>query len=294
MPKLILKLILCILLVIPIACKPHNFDADMRAADAFIGIGDNDAALTAYRAMVERYKTHERRPELLIKLADLYQTILGEEELATLTYSKVIDEYPFTEAGVIAREYRAGLNEKRGSFDNAAEDYSNLIKYFPESKKIYDYKLSRIEIYLSQKNVGQAIEELHHMFDKTTPVEYRDRILFVMAESYFLDDKPELAIKYYQELIEDYPKSKLISEAKLHMATCLEELGYLGKAKDITKNAAKEYPNQQVISARMKSIVDRGTKPLDIKVVDEPKDKAKVEGHKKSSVEEMLEKKKDR
>ncbi|HQH80951.1 MAG TPA: hypothetical protein PK599_06125, partial [bacterium] len=68
---------------------------------------------------------------------------------------------------------------------------------------------------------------------------------------------PEEAIRWYDALIENFPDSELAPEAKLHMATCFEETGRLGAARNVTERSS-DYPNQKVVDARMKSIDKKG------------------------------------
>jgi len=247
------------------ACEgPAGFDADYREAEAKVGMGDVDGAVKAYRKLVDLYENDPRRAGAILRTGDLYATLAGNEELAAKAYGRVIDEYPLSDASMLARERRAHLSEKAGRHDLAIEDYSALIKHFPENADRYRYRVLLVGAYLSQRNFDQARIELKPLLeDPKTPPGVREQALFAAGESFFLEDEPEKASPYYQALLREFPTSRLAAEAELHWATCVEEMGYLGTARDMTRDAARDYPNRKVIDARLESIKDRGTKPVE-------------------------------
>ncbi|MFH0800549.1 MAG: tetratricopeptide repeat protein [Pseudomonadota bacterium] len=259
--KITIGVMVCIVLFSLQGCKPRGFDADFKAAEAAVGIGDNDGALNAYRAVVDRYPADPRRCGVLLKIADIYDTSLHDDISAARAYARVIKEYPLSDVSVPARERHALLMEKKGDFDGEIEDYSDLLKHFPESPDRYRYRVLMAGAYLSQRNFGQARMEIKPLLDdRQIPPEVREQALFVAGESFFLEDHPEKAAPYYQQMLREFPNSKLASEAELHFATCAEEMGYLGTARDITRDAARDYPNKKVIDAKLKSIKERATK----------------------------------
>ncbi|HPQ81520.1 MAG TPA: tetratricopeptide repeat protein [bacterium] len=247
------------------ACeKPEGFDADYRKAEAKVGLGDNDGAVAAYRKLIDRYPNDPRRAGAMLRVGDLCATMLADDALAIKAYGRIIDEYPLSDTSMLARERRAHLNEKLGRMDDAIEDYSALLKHFPKNADRTRYRILLVGAYLAKRNFAQARLELKPLFDDPkTPPGVREQALFAAGESFFLEDRPANAVPYYQQLLKEFPTSKLASEAELHLATCVEEMGYLGTAREITRDAARDYPNRQVIDARLESIKERGTKPLD-------------------------------
>lgn len=256
-----LKYICLALCLISIAsCKPKSFDAIYREAEAKVGLSNIDGALVEYRRLANQFPDDPRRPGILMRIAELYNSLVGNDDLAIESYGRVINEYPLTEAGRQAREKRIALLEKKGRKDEVIEDYYALIKYFPEYADRDRYRMLLVGAYLAQRNYPQARTEIKPLVEeKGISPEIREQALFAAAESYFLEDKAEKAAPFYQALLKEFPNSNLASESELHLATCIEEMGYLGPARDLTKDAAKDYPNPKVIDARLKSIEDRGT-----------------------------------
>lgn len=247
------------------ACdRPQGFDADFQSAEAKVGLGDGEGALAAYRRLADRYPNDPRRPGVLVRIADLSASVLHDDRQAIRAYGRVIRDYPLSDAAMAARERRAHLSQKAGEIDRAIEDYYALLKHHPDRADRHRYRVLLVGAYLAQRGFPQARIELKPLLDDpAVPAGVREQALFAAGESYFLEEKPEQAVPYYQQLLQEFPTSSLASEAELHFATCVEELGYLGTARDITRDAARDYPNPKVIETRLKSLKERGGKPAE-------------------------------
>ncbi len=256
-------LVSCLALVsIPTACHRGTFEEQRAAAEARIGVGDAMGAVKAYRSLIRQYATDDRRAELLLRIGDIESSVMDDPQAAMASYSEAIAAVPLSAAAQIARERRASLREERGEFNGAIEDYSVLLKYAVDAATSYRYRILLSGVYLSSGDYRQARVELKQMIeDAKTPSEFREKAYFLAGESFFLEGKTQRAAEYYQALLNEFPKSVLAPEAKLHLASCLEELGYLGPAREVTKGAAKDYPNKDVVNARLKSIDERGSMP---------------------------------
>ena len=244
------------------ACGRGSFEERRAAAEARVGLGDPKGAVSDYRALARSFREDARRGEILLRIADIQATVLSDPAAALTAYGEAIAGAPLSPAGQLARERRASLREERGDYEGAIEDYSMLLKYAVDDDSRCRYRVLLSGVYLAGGDYRQARVELKQLIeDPKSPPDARERAYFLAAESFFLEGKTGRAIEYYQALLNAFPKSPLAPEAKLHLATCLEEQGYLGFARDVTKGAAKDYPNQKVVDARIKSIDERGKMP---------------------------------
>lgn len=258
----LITLILIGLLSATAACSRGSFEEQRTAAEARVGLGDPKGAVGAYRAMAHRFHGDERRGELLLRIADIQATVLNDPAAALTAYGEAIAQAPLSPAGQLARERRAALREERGDYEGAIEDYSMLLKYAVDDESRCRYRILLSGVYLAGGDFRQARVELKQMIeDPQSLPDAREKAYFLAAESFFLEGKTGRAIEYYQALLNAFPKSALAPEAKLHLATCLEEQGYLGPAREVTRGAAKDYPNPKVVDARLKSIDERGKMP---------------------------------
>lgn len=238
----------------------------MSKAEAHIGLGDYVDAINEYRSIADSYKNDPKRAIALFRIADIYATSLNNTEAALKTYEEVIDDSPFSYAARESRERRAALLERIGDYEGAIEDYFSLLKYFGDNVQGMRYRILTAGAYLSMKDYRQARTEIKPIVEDTNaPKDILEQAIFLAAESYFLEGMTRKAAGYYIWFLEEFPESKLASEAKLHLANCYEELGYLGVASNITKSAAKDYPNKKVVDARLESLKARGKVAEDVK-----------------------------
>ncbi len=253
-------IILCLLSLMATACSRGDINLDERIskAEAHIGLGDYTVAMREYHSIANSLKNDPRHAAILLRIADLYATSIGNTEAALNAYGEVIAKSPLSEAAREARERRAALRERMGDFEGAIEDYSALLKYFGGDRRDMRYRVLLAGVYLSLKDYRQAKVEIKPILnDPEVPDDMLEQAIFLAAESYFLEGKVNWASGYYRWLLEKFPNSELAAEAKLHLATCYEELGYLGVAGYMTKSAAEDYPNRRVVDARLKSIKER-------------------------------------
>jgi tetratricopeptide (TPR) repeat protein len=262
MKRLIAIALLCVAACGACSKDPSSFDERVAAAEAHLGLGDPEGALSAYRSIAKHFAGDERCAGIFVRIGDLESTVLRDPAKAIQAYGKAIDAAPLSAAAQAARERRAALRAERGDHEGAIEDYAGLLKYYPNDPNRYRYRVLLAGVYLTARNYRQARVELKPLVEaKDTPAEAREQAIFIAAESFFVEGKTERAIEYYDWFLRDFPKSELASEVKLHLATCFEEMGQLGAARELTKGASKEYPNRGVIDARLKSLDDRGKNP---------------------------------
>ena len=258
-------LIICILAALSIcACDRviTDYDAAIANAEGELGLGQTREALDHYRAIARGLKTDPRWAGIMLRIAEIESNMMRDRAAADEALSDVIERAPLTEAGRIAREARARERVRQKDYQGAIEDYNALIKHFPEGDHAMRYRIDLAGVYLTSKDFRQSRIEVKPLVEgEGVPPEIREKAVFLAAESFFLEGQARKAAGYYEWLIRDFPNSPLLAEAKLHLATCIEELGYLGIAREVTRDAAKDYPNKGVIDARLKSIDERGTKP---------------------------------
>ncbi len=267
MPSSLSRLVSILLLLIILstsACfRPKTFDEGVRRAEAKLGLGDVEGSVRVYRQVERLFPKDERRPGVLLRIGDLHGVMKADPRTAAEAYGAVIDQYPLSEASMLARERRAQTLERFGDFDAAIADYSALLRYFPDHADRYRYRVLLAGAYVSQQQTRQARTEVRSLLEGSdTPKGVREQALFVYAESLFLEGRAQEAMPVYQTLLREFPSSDLAGEARLHLATCLEEMGMLGAAQALTQRARPDYPNPKVIETRLKSIDARGTKPL--------------------------------
>lgn len=240
----------------------NDYDAAIAGAEAKLGLGEAESALDSYRRIARAFEDDPRWAGLMLRIAEIEANMMRDGKAADEALSEVIERAPLTDAGRLAREARARDREARRDYQGAIEDYTALIKHFPEGERAMRYRIALSGVYLASKDFRQSRVEIKPLIEGDgVPPEMKEKAIFLAAESFFLEGQVRKAAGYYEWMIREFPKSELAGEAKLHLATCIEEMGYLGIAREVTKDALDEYPNKGVVEARLKSIDERGTKP---------------------------------
>ena len=74
---------------------------------AYFALKDYKSSIAANQLIVDRYKDSPRAPEALLSIADS-QLQMADKRAANRTLTRVLQEYPDSEAAVLARERLPG------------------------------------------------------------------------------------------------------------------------------------------------------------------------------------------
>ncbi len=179
-------------------------------------------------------------------------------------------------------------------YEDAVEDFAYLVYYYPEDDLAFESQADIVDIYMNKiNNYGQAIVELRKLIENNpghadidqyqyklarcyyymrdfdqARLEYlilldsyrrtklKPDIYFDIANTYFVEGggKVDKALEYYSKLIEEYPKSPLVMEARFYSAAALEEKGQLDEALKAYEELLPVYPNPSMVALRIEGI----------------------------------------
>jgi len=215
-----------------LSCSSSNFVDSERRAEDLIQSGQYQKAAKIYEKIVNEYPKSPEISGAILRLADLRVSFLGDLVKGLDEYEKVIKLDPFSEAARLAHEKRALIFQTNNLAQKAIEEYSVLIKFFPSD----EYRMQLAEAYISNKDYDQARIELKpFLFPDKQNSGYRERAIFNIAETYYIEGNPSEAIRFYQAYLEVGQEPALIPEVELKIASCLEEMGYLGMSQKYLK-----------------------------------------------------------
>jgi len=241
------------------ACAKPAFDDALKRAEGELGLGNFEAAAKLYERMIRDYPGDSRQSVVYLRLGDVYSYAMGNIADGLRAYQRSVEMGPASEIARLAHERRADIFEMQLHPAGMVEEYTSLLKYFGDNADAPKYRMRLGESYIMSNEFQQARTELRGFVEKGgVSRDLRERALFDIGETYFLEGKPGKAVRFYHALLEENPKSPLAGEAELRVATCLEEMGYLGMAQKFAKDASKRYPNKEVVDDRIKGIEDRG------------------------------------
>ena len=160
---------------------------------------DFQRAAEEFEKVTKEYKDSMEAPEAQYYAGRSYEE-LGKYWFAYENYQRMIDNYPYTKRldEVVEREY------------NLANTFQNM-----ESPKLMELELS-LSLERSVTIYGKVVENMPFG-------PYADKALYKTAESYRRLFKYNEAMDAYEKLINDYPDSKLVQEAKYQLAYTIYE-----------------------------------------------------------------------
>jgi outer membrane protein assembly factor BamD (BamD/ComL family) len=160
---------------------------------------DFKRAAEEFVKLTRSYKDSDLAPEAQYYAGRSYEE-LGKYYFAFENYQKTVEKYPYTRRmeEIVEREY------------NIANIFQTK-----ESPKLMDLELSL--------SLERSITIYKKTIENMPFGEYADKALYKMAESYRKMQKYNEAIEAYERIINDYPKSNLVPEAKYQLAYTVYE-----------------------------------------------------------------------
>lgn len=167
-----------------------QYDWAMRFYEA----GDFARAADEFRRLTEYYPDSDLAPESQYYAGRSYEES-GKYLFAFQNYQKTIDNYPYTRRmeDILRREY------------NIANIFQTK-----DTAKLMNLELS--------ESMDRAAEMYKSVVDNSPFGEYAEKALYKSAECYRRMRKYKEAVEAYERIINDYPESGLVPEAKYQMA----------------------------------------------------------------------------
>lgn len=206
------------------ACS-SRLDRAIARADALRGTQQYAAALTAYEVIVAEARG-PKAAEVWLRIGDLHYYNLQSVERAVAAYQKIVAEWPWQPSAMVAYRRLAELHEARRDYVAAIEALEMLLRYFPSYPERDAVRHTIGTYYMQGKNFDQAQVEFRALLAEPAGIpEVRAAVLFDLAESYLMSGAPREAIRYYEQLLADFPAHPLAKRALLQRAASYEELG---------------------------------------------------------------------
>jgi outer membrane protein assembly factor BamD len=187
--------------------SPQVTDAELKIADAYYLNQQYPEAITAFKEFQSLHPTNENIPFVVYRLGQAYLdqfTSIDRDqkntEIAKGYFENVIQNYPKSSYAIEARDK---LGKAVGYL---AEHEFNIATFYMQQEK---YPAAR-----------ERFEEIVRKY-RGTPVAARS--LFFLGESYRKEKNNVKASLAYEALIQYYPDSKFVPEAKTHLAQLEKE-----------------------------------------------------------------------
>jgi len=221
--------------------SPQITDAELKIADAYYLNQQYPEAINTFKEFQSLHPTNENVPFVVYRLgqAHLDQFTATDRdqkntEIAKNYFENVIQNYPRSPYAIEAREKLA-----------------KAVGYLAE----HDFNVA--SFYLQQEKYPAARERFEEIVRKYRGTPVAARSLFFLGESYRKEKNNVKASLAYEALIQHYPDSKFVPEAKTHLAQLEKEKQdplamLLMRDRRPTALAAAESAQQTASSAQLK------------------------------------------
>ena len=115
----------------------------------------------------------------------------------------------------------ANVYEKKGDYENAVKYYDQLLSYYRNSPLLVSAQLRVGVCYFYLKDYQSSILELNNPLLDDLPDNFYSESLYLLANSYYRVQEYYEAEKVYSELLENFPDSDFIPDAKYGLAWSL-------------------------------------------------------------------------
>jgi len=247
---------LCVFMVT--ACSTDPGRAVFDKAEMTFSKGDIETALSQYKYVVDKHPGSSFAPKSQYRIAQIYNTYVGDKKRAMEAYSTLYFMYPNAPETVDARADLAAIYAANGNHGLAIEQYQRLITDRPSEYAKVQYLIAMEYIMLN--DFRQARVEFTELLNRASG-ERLPEIQYQIANTYYIEGSLDDAMAWYEKVIARYPQSPFALDAKMGVAKSLSESGRLNEALSLLKELKDKYPNKAAVDVLMEGVqlrIDEG------------------------------------
>lgn len=174
--------------------------SQMDWAVGFFEAKDYPRGAKEFIRLVRSYPRSELAPEAQY-LAGVSYELMGRAGAATAAYKTVVEIYPFS-----------------GRFKDSIEREFLIAEDLFSGERLHLFGPIKVPA------LDKAIEIYQHVVDHAPYGEYGDRAQLKLGECFIRQQRFEEANRVFQKIVDDYPNSPLVPEAKFKVAACAKQL----------------------------------------------------------------------
>ena len=210
-----------------------------------------------FRSIASEYPDSNLAPKALYRSGTIYKLYLKDYDNAIEDFAYLIYYYPKHDLAFDAQANIIDIYMDRlTNYGQAIIELRKIIEKYPKRKDIdkYQYKLARC--FYFKRDFDQTRLEYLILLDSYPNTELKPDIYYNIANTYFVEGsgKIDKAVEYYQRLIDEYPDSPLVLEARFCIAASYEEKGDLKEALKGYEELIGVYENENVLQMRIKGV----------------------------------------
>ncbi len=213
-----------------------------------------EEASTLYKKILLKKPALNIKTKVYFQLAEINSIFLNKSNEALKFYNKVIEISSDPLWHVKSIEKIANINfDSLKNYNKAIESYEKLLMFRPKLEKSDDYSFKIGMSYFYLKKFELAKKEFKSLILKK---EKHDSYNYLALINYYKSNWSKAIDYWFEYLKREKTKNKVIN-TKYLIANAYESNEELKKAYNIYYSLLGDYPNQDVLKKRLKSIYER-------------------------------------
>ncbi|HLB05262.1 MAG TPA: tetratricopeptide repeat protein, partial [Thermodesulfobacteriota bacterium] len=143
-------------------------------------------ALVHYEKVVSGNPGGHLAKDALYQIGNIYYLNLRDYQKAVEAYRRLVKTSPGSHFAPDAQRKIAEIyREKFGDLKGAVSEYQRFVKVFPKEADRARYRMA--ECYILLREFDKAREQYENILKETPDIDYKDDVLYQMANSYYLE-----------------------------------------------------------------------------------------------------------
>ena len=206
------------------------------------------------REIVREFPDHQRVPDILLAMGNIYLELLREPSRALEVYNRILKSYPNykNQAQVHLAIGYALLRQHK--FQSAREKFKQVIQTYPKNGAVCaGAQFALGNTYELEDKWERALNEYRWVMDVYPTTPQGIYVPIYIADHYKRNNEDELAkaeyqraINHYQRLVRKYPNSLLAAMAQNYLAMCYVRQEEWEEAIEAFRTLGRAYPPSSV------------------------------------------------
>jgi len=189
---------------------PLSPDAALQQGIAYVNLKTFDTAAKHFKEMMNRFRNHEKN-DRVIYYAGLSMARLKDWRNAAGMFKQVVEKYPKSEFVDQSLYEWAWCERSMKRKPEAVKRYEQLIASYPKSPLVVKVQSELAELNLDKGAQAKVIAQLSETLKTVKDQALRQDIRYQLASAHFKMGDFEKAAPMFEQLVVDYPKSKLMA-----------------------------------------------------------------------------------
>lgn len=230
-----------------------------RNAETSLLKGDYEAAASTFHGLYQHHPNSRLAPQALLQAAEIRNLYQSRYQQALLDYLLVLRDYPDSPQSLKAERQIARIYKYRlRDYPQAIFAYQKLLDKGPPDSDRIQYDVA--DSYFRLNNFEQARIEFDNLLKNYPHSKLVPEVCYRIAVMSSLIGQPKTAEEEFRKVIEEFPDDRYALESRFSLAGVLEDQGRLGEALKDLDGLKGVYPDKDALARRIEQLKKRISK----------------------------------